>query len=469
MRLTPEQADVANAFTAHDHLRVVAFAGAGKTSTLVAAAKAAPHKNITYIAFNRAIAAEAQTKFPSNVTARTAHSLAFRAVLNMGYAKDRLSSPVNSRTVLDIPPALRSHKELIFGAIRRYCSSAADALTVRHVPRPRRPLPVAEWEQLREDVASYAAHLWARMEDPRDTAPIGHDGYVKIWQLSAPRLFSPVLFVDEAQDLNPVLIDIVRRHTQHGQVVAVGDPHQQIYAWRGAEDALEQLPGQVLRLTQSFRFGQYIAEFGGHLLSAMGETVPLRGNGRTDDKVFYSSSGVSAAILCRSNATVFGELASLVAEGGARVYVPGGVAELRALVDDAERLKAGHVAQTADLLGFTDWQQVREAAEEEGGGDLRKLVTLVDRHGCARLRKVFDGVLSQECLGSIAVSTCHKAKGLEWHSVQVVDDFALDDPSIEERRLFYVACTRAQQMLTVTRELADAFKSVGGAEREEDL
>ena len=59
----------------------------------------------------------------------------------------------------------------------------------------------------------------------------------------------------------------------------------------------------------------------------------------------------------------------------------------------------------------------------------------------------------------IVVSTIHSAKGLEWHTVFVIH--ALDGvlPSIkattdeeveEERRLFYVACTRAKGNLFVT-------------------
>lgn len=60
----------------------------------------------------------------------------------------------------------------------------------------------------------------------------------------------------------------------------------------------------------------------------------------------------------------------------------------------------------------------------------------------------------------VVVSTVHSAKGLEWHSVYI--PFALDGlfPSVralkhietldEERRLFYVACSRAKEQLTIT-------------------
>jgi DNA helicase-2/ATP-dependent DNA helicase PcrA len=60
----------------------------------------------------------------------------------------------------------------------------------------------------------------------------------------------------------------------------------------------------------------------------------------------------------------------------------------------------------------------------------------------------------------LCLSTIHSAKGLEWHSVFVI--YALDGrfPSMratnnpeemeEERRLMYVACTRARENLFIT-------------------
>ncbi len=61
------------------------------------------------------------------------------------------------------------------------------------------------------------------------------------------------------------------------QVIYVGDAHQQIYAWRGAINAMQQLPLPESRLTTSFRFGQEIALTANAILGALNETVPLLG------------------------------------------------------------------------------------------------------------------------------------------------------------------------------------------------
>jgi ABC-type branched-subunit amino acid transport system ATPase component len=59
---------------------VIAYAGTGKTTTLQMISDAMPQRRGMYLAFNKAIASEAQQKFHRNVDCRTFHSLAFRSV-----------------------------------------------------------------------------------------------------------------------------------------------------------------------------------------------------------------------------------------------------------------------------------------------------------------------------------------------------------------------------------------------------
>jgi superfamily I DNA/RNA helicase len=62
-----------------------------------------------------------------------------------------------------------------------------------------------------------------------------------------------------------------------------------------------------------------------------------------------------------------------------------------------------------------------------------------------------------ETSADLIVTTAHKAKGREWTSVRIANDFrpseeTSDLPSVSELRLFYVAVTRAIHKLD-----ADAF------------
>ena len=77
--LTSEQSEAVNLFGNDQTLKITAFAGTGKTSTLVAMAGTTPKRGI-YLAFNKSIATEAQSEFPSQTDCRTTHSVARRLV-----------------------------------------------------------------------------------------------------------------------------------------------------------------------------------------------------------------------------------------------------------------------------------------------------------------------------------------------------------------------------------------------------
>ena len=39
----------------------------------------------------------------------------------------------------------------------------------------------------------------------------GHDGYLKLWALSEPRIAADFILLDEAQDANRVMLDVLRK------------------------------------------------------------------------------------------------------------------------------------------------------------------------------------------------------------------------------------------------------------------
>ncbi|MGF6297833.1 ABC-type taurine transport system ATPase subunit [Paraburkholderia sp. WC7.3d] len=77
---TKEQQAVVEAALRVGDLKIKAFAGAGKTSTLQLVAGHFGHRRGMYLAFNREIAANAARRFPSHVGSRTMHSLAWASV-----------------------------------------------------------------------------------------------------------------------------------------------------------------------------------------------------------------------------------------------------------------------------------------------------------------------------------------------------------------------------------------------------
>ena len=128
----------------------------------------------------------------------------------------------------------------------------------------------------------------------------------------------------------------------------------------------------------------------------------------------------------------------------------------------ARDLKQGRRATHPELMLFSTWGEVQNYAQYDPiGRDLQPLVDVIDEHGIDLILATLDQ-LSPETDTDTTVSTIHKAKGREWSTVRIADDFpepadpdrtdgngdplpAPIDPA--EARLAYVAVTRAQHHL----------------------
>src|SRR3954449_6074661 len=81
-------------------LRVLAFAGSGKTTALRLLAGADPSPAL-YLAYNKSAQLEAQRRFPAHVACRTVHSLAYR-VTGMAARRHRLERRPVAREVAEM-------------------------------------------------------------------------------------------------------------------------------------------------------------------------------------------------------------------------------------------------------------------------------------------------------------------------------------------------------------------------------
>ena len=466
--LTPtgEQAAIVAAAHAGHDLVVEAGAGTGKTSTLKLIAQASPHRRGIYVAYNRAIAADAKRAFPAHVTCATAHALAFRAV-GRRYAH-RLNAPrVPARQtarLLGITRPLRLDPDrvlapeqtarVVMETITRFCYSAAPEPAPGHVPGnlPGLDDPAA-LAVLRRVVVPLARRAWDDLSSPDGRLRFTHDCYLKLWQLSDPRLPCDYVLFDEAQDANPCVAAVVDRQV-HAQRILVGDSCQAIYGWRGAIDALARFPAdQRLVLSQSFRFGPAIAAEANRWLALLDAPLRLRGSTRLHSRV--GPLPRADAVLCRTNAEAVRQVL-LGVDQARRVALVGGGEPIRRLAQAAISLKAGRGTDHPELFAFQTWAEVQDyAANDHAGADLKVLVDLIDSHGPEQLIYLVDQLVP-ETDADLVVSTAHKAKGREWPTVRLAGDFAGPDQRGDgrpaevpraEAMLAYVAVTRARHAL----------------------
>lgn len=463
MPLTDEQAAVAQA--TGRIVRVLAYAGTGKTASLVAWAHAHPRHRVFYAAFNKSVQLEAARRFPASVTVKTWHALAWAAV-GRRYQHKLVPSLkpwhlVHAGVLSRVPRGRETAwADLVVQTLHHFLASADATLTTRHVPGT-----AADWQgpwawadPVR--VVRDATRVWQRMCDATDPS-VGmlHDGYLKVFALSNPRLpFDTILF-DEAQDANPTMLHLMRQQTQ-AQQIYVGDVFQGIYAWRGAVNALESLrPDTDLRLTASFRFGPTIAAAGTRLLQWFDPTLPpLRGLARDPGRVYAGVGGPPVTLLARSNARLFAEaVAAWQRDPRVQFDWVGGIDGYRLdTLVDTYRLRQREPVRDAFLQLFPDFETLKAYADTVEDIEWQGRVKLVERwQGSLPLWVQRIRAASQHPeRATVRLSTIHKAKGLEWPHVVILDDLvdlaaAGPDLTAEDQHLWYVAATRATARLGV--------------------
>lgn len=476
LRPTPEQEEIRYLFGDEETMAVEAGAGTGKTSTLVMLAEDADDERGQYVAFNKSIVTEAGSKMPSTVRCNTAHSLAFRAVghqykhrlnaprmrsdviaRNLGITEDIGITVLNETKVLR-PGYLASH---IMRGIRNFCQSDAAEPSADFLPYIEgiderqddgRRGWINNWT-LKKQLQEPMLDAWEDIQDPQGMLKFEHDHYLKIWAMNNPKIAADYILFDEAQDANPVLLQAISQ--QDCQVVWVGDTQQQIYAWRGAVNALASVPTENRAfLTKSFRFGQEIADVANILLEELAADLRLVGN--PDINSVVGPLPQAKATLTRTNATAVRSTIEAQTQGKT-THLIGGGGEMAAFARGAEALKLGKKTTHYDLACFDTWDEVVSYANKDPQGDDLKLnVSLVEEFGTdVILSAINNGV--PEANAEFVVSTTHKAKGREWASVQLGRDFTdvEDDAEVqsippEELRLMYVGVTRARAALDIS-------------------
>ena len=465
---TAEQQAAVDAFTTGDNVTIIAAAGSGKTSTLRFLADAAPGKRGLYLAFNRSVADDGKRRFAgTGVQPMTVNQLAYRAYGDASRARMNMKRLYPHEKMR----ALHMEKKFPMGTsfvswqkvlrltqqtLERFCRSMLPEITIDLVELPPTILgPKSDREALRQRIAEYARLWWADWLNPDGQIEHTHSTYMKRWALDEPQLPYDYILVDEAQDLEPLTRGLML--LQDTQVVAVGDPNQAIYGWRGASSALDDFEGKRTYLTTSFRFGDAIAEEANFWLALLESEVRIQGLPGKKSSV-WASQRRPEAVLTRTNGGAMQEIIDSQRHGMA-VGVAGERKknELVDLAQAALDLQKDGKTKHRELDDFTSWSDVIAFVEEDGAeSEIAALVRVVDKYGAPAVVKAMEGTVPTDQADQ-TVSTVHVAKGLEWFHVRIAGDFR--EPGTdkntgeqkpleaEEARLAYVAVTRAQRHL----------------------
>ncbi|XP_064277601.1 F-box DNA helicase 1 [Passer domesticus] len=487
-------------------VKIMAFAGTGKTSTLVKYAEKFSELKFLYLTFNKAVAEKGKKVFPRNVTCKTFHSLAFGSIGRHYKEKGKLN--FSKLSVYSISFLLRNREgqslfvrgKTVSQTLENFFSSSDEEICEEHTPlwfkNTHGQMQQVSREEKRINVEE-AKEIWHNMKkldgDAEKKYNMTCDGYLKLWQLSKPQLSGyDAIFVDEAQDCTPAIVDIVQ--SQRCGKILVGDPHQQIYTFRGAVNTLYLVPHtHVYYLTQSFRFGPEIAYVGATILDVckgIRSRTLLGGDQRGD--VRGGREG-KVALLSRSNWNVFEDAVEFSGRNPpAKFHVIGGLERfgLSRIYDIWKLSLPADVRKNSQLriedafvrrwAGAGGLPALREFAARADDRDLQGKICLVDRYSHsipALLGRIRDSHVPHEALADVLIGTVHQAKGLEFDTVCVADDF-VQIPSVtgdflrtmntalartpqDEWNLLYVAVTRAKKCLLMSKSLENLLALAG--------
>lgn len=283
------------------------------------------------------------------------------------------------------------------------------------------------------------------------------------------------VLLDEAQDTNASRrLLALAMLKEDGRLVAVGDRHQAIYGFTGADaDALDLIGDATsackMPLTTTYRCPKAVVAFAQTWVSHIHahETAPEGIVRSANLENLHAEVKVGDAILCRFNAPLIKNVYALIAKGiPARVEGREIGAGLKALanrwkVKDIDSLLAKlDEFEEREVKKFTDSEQPKRAADVTDKVEcLRVIIGRVIANGaitkppqkavCDEIDAIFGG---DESKPVVLLSSIHKSKGREWKKVVWLQTgpsgFAkMPWEKAQEDNLCYVASTRAMEEL----------------------
>lgn len=460
-----QQLIIKSAVETKSNLILNALAGCGKTSTLEMIERAVPRQPILYLVFNAKNAKEAEDRMLSTTNVRTFNSFGHRIWASACAKKLNLKS--RSGLGKKVPDILRdmidevkdkSTKNEIWASYWNVIQGVALAKALGYVPEGKYPNAKRLISQgaFHSQLEEKPDDLTSDLIDAVLTKSIkqAYEGEIDFNdQIYMPALFGgnfpnfPLVLVDEYQDLNPVNHMMIEKLSRN-RLMGVGDPHQSIYAFRGAKtngmaEAQAKFSMQPLDLSTSFRCPQAVVEAARWRVHKFNWIKP---GGHVESLTTLAPDSISdnSAIICRNNAPLFKTALNLLIAGRGVTLAgsdigPKVVGIMRKLGD--ESLDKG-----STLSAINDWESERLARESTTASDLAACMRVFAETGSNLGQAIgyAEHLFAQK--GKIQLLTGHKAKGLEFETVYFLDPFLCREEE-QDQNLRYVIQTRSMNNL----------------------
>lgn len=462
---TDEQLRIINSEA--DVTMVQAFAGTGKTTTVFEYMRRRPEQKTLYLAFNKALEASAKQRVNdmemTHVDVFTTHAFALEYLKKEGHLPDDVQ--VGDLRMKDLTEYDRNVAYDISKELQSYCASDSPDVYLS--------------DEYNETYKGYIVQrmkvIWKRM--CKGEMRMSHDVYLKLFQLLMVKLPYDVIIVDEVQDCTPCQMSIV--NIQNAKKIYVGDIHQQIYKFRGV---CNPFTTQVYTLTKTFRFGFEIADLCNHFL----RIYKREENIITTPKEVISKLSVKKPIkgqkytlICRSHVGAI-EAASEIKQSLFFLGIkPLDIEKEVSIIEDLMHFENGRRDEIKHKKLKRVVSQLNKVEQNElfnkfkdmypDSSKWRTRMKLFIKHGenmVEKYRSIGEYIVDDKMDAIITLTNVHQAKGLEFDTVMLHDDFTslcvIDRQrfvprvlplQLEEYNLVYVAMTRAMKKLILNEYL----------------
>ena len=452
----------------NDSISIDAYAGTGKTSTIVEDAnRINPNAKATFLAFNKSIQIELESRLPSNIRAKTFHATGMGAIM---YAR---------------PLATKDDFKTRNIARRFNCDPDVESAVVKLVSLGKTTASLnPDFNAIMDvyevvvdaDKVEYTVEMAASVfkESFRQKLIFDFDDMV-YWPAvgDVPLYKSDVLFVDERQDMNDAQIAMIMRCMKPGgRAIVVGDIRQAIYAFRGANaEAANVLTAKLrattLPLSICYRCGKNIIALANEIVPEI-RAWDLAPDGEVhfglvEGNKWRQMLKPNDLILCRTNAPLVSCCLKLIADGvKAQIRGRDIGKSLKALINKVTRK---YICSTLNqFIGSMHAYVADESAKLIAADKIGPASLLADQSetldalvtGIGTLEELdarIDAIFSDNVQG-IMLSSIHRAKGTEADTVHIIRPDLLPHPMAktavqkqQEMNLKYVAITRARTIL----------------------
>jgi superfamily I DNA/RNA helicase len=473
----------------HENILIRAYAGTGKTSTIVEAVNLLPKdKNIMFLAFNKHIQEELKTKLNEDIRCYTTYGIGTGAIKRKygdsiqfdEFKADKIIQKKAKSWELNDEFDDEEAIDFYLNSIKKLCNLCRLTLTTKPEFIPY----IAD----RYDVNLKKPKDIKRVLKVLDEMSTDRKTYDYTDMIYLPAIDNGIwffpqdyVFVDEIQDLNRCQIKIVEKVLKKdkvtkkitGRLISVGDFFQGVYGFNAADEKsfewFEKFQNtKILPLSVSFRCSQAVIREAQKIVPDI-KALPNAPEGCVRDGSVIAEAQSGDFILCRTTMPLVKLFFEFLTQKKKAIIKGSDIGlhliELIGKINSIEKLITFWETELANFKRDLKAEGILNPYEHSGYSALEdKVRTLLFLAKLAinitDLKASIKTIFTDEIQG-IVLSTVHKVKGLEAKRVFIIRPDLLPMKNvkgwqyIQEKNLEYVAITRAILELIYDRTWTD--------------